>query len=123
METGRLADGGRFSASSRQGGRVPAVISLEELREPALARNLIRLADGRRFSSWTSCRRRQFSSSSLPGITAGDDSGDDGTKAGVHNYYPVWTSLHNNQKVGTARSRTGSAMQPTLRLEVQNKKR
>ena len=51
MEAGRLADGGRFSASSRQGGRAPAVISLEELREPALARNLIRLADGRRFSS------------------------------------------------------------------------
>ena len=44
------------------------------------------------------------------GMTAGDNS----TKAGVHNYCPVWTSLHNNQVVGTTRSRTGSALQPTL---------
>jgi len=51
VETGRLADGGRFSASSRQRRRAPAVISLGELRDSALVRNLIRLADGRRFSS------------------------------------------------------------------------
>ena len=43
-------------------------------QESTLIRYLMRLADGRRFSSWTSCRRGQFSSSSLPGITAGDDS-------------------------------------------------
>ena len=58
------------------------------------------------------------------GTTVGDNSqgrqpgmivGDGGVKAGVHNDCPVWTSLHNNQKVGTTRDKTGSTMQPPPR--------
>ena len=57
------------------------------------------------------------------GPTVGDNSqgrqpgmivGDGGVKAGVHNDCPMWTSLHNNQKVGTTRDTTGSTMQPFI---------
>ena len=57
------------------------------------------------------------------GNTVGDNSqgrqpgmivGDGGVKAGVHNDCPVWTSLHNNQKVGTTRDTTGSTVQPFI---------
>ena len=68
-------------------------------QESALVRALIRLADGRPSLPGRLADGGRFSSSSLPGITAGDDSVEDGTKDGVHNYCPVWTSIHNNQKV------------------------
>ena len=54
--------------------RMPAVISPQELQESALVRNLIRLADGRRLFPGRLADGGRFSSSSVPGITAWDDS-------------------------------------------------
>ena len=69
--------------------RMPAVISPQELQESALVRNLIRLAT--EDACFLDVSQTGGASPPPPsrGLQQGTTAGDDGTKAGVHDYCPV----------------------------------